>query len=788
MEFSETIACSFLYTLAHERHILRNVYYSFANINIFFKAVRGPCDEAGMLSHHPKVPLPVAPNATSARIDSVPSAQCAVCVLVFVSINRNRTRISPTLVHDITTKQSWRGMSGKQNDSHVVSSNPIVVRLSAWAISSIKMKRMTRSASSHKEKLETEPAIGIDLGTTYSCVAVVRNGKVEVIANEEGNFTTPSFVAFNEHERLIGDAAKQQVAANSANTIFDVKRLIGRSFSDPIVQADIQRWPFKVVDVDGLPKIEITYNGEMKQFSALEISAMILGRMKEVAESYLNTTVSNAVVTVPSYFNDLQRTATKSAAEIAGMTVKRILNEPTAAAIAYGLTNPSTSAQTILVFDLGGGTFDVSILKICENQYKVVASGGDTHLGGEDFDNLLMATLVTEFKRKSNVDLMGNAKALRKLRTACERAKRTLSTQMHAPIDIDSLANGIDFVTQITRARFNELCADLFRLTIKITENTLKDADLSCIDIDTIVLVGGSTRIPKIQQLLQDLFVGKEINRRINPDEAVAYGAAVQAAIIHGNADVNMEKLQLMEITPLTLGIAAIVRGSDHETMSPVIKRNTALPTFSTRLYTTLNKDQTNMAIKIIQGEHHLAEDNFKIGEFVIRGIPKAAARDEKVEITFSIDANGILNVTATSLSNCEARGTIAIENVCGNVTRAEVERMIGEAAKFREEDRTIAQYRSARSELEDYSNAIKKRFGGLDATINQKCNEILLWLKHYYSRPQIEELSQEKNELTALVSASAICKSENHDLEVVSSSSKSWLSRYPKNIDSRFE
>lgn len=619
-------------------------------------------------------------------------------------------------------------------------------------------------------KVTEGPAIGIDLGTTFSCVAVVRNDKVEVIANGDGNFITPSFVAFNEHERLIGDAAKQQVAANSMNTVFDVKRLIGRKFDDPIVQADMKRWPFKVVNVNNVPKIEIKYKGEVKLFSAVEVSAMVLGHMKEVAEAHLNMTVKNAVITVPAYFNDMQRKATKDAGIIAGLNVTRVINEPTAAAIAYGLSTRSKIAIKVLVYDLGGGTFDVSILNICGNKYEVIATGGDTHLGGEDFDSILMTAFAAEFKRKTTVDITGNQKALRKLRTACERAKRTLSMATHAPIDIDSLADGIDFVTHLTRARLNELCADLFRMTIKVVESTLKDADLQCKDIDTVVLVGGSTRIPKIQQLLQDLFAGKELNRTINPDEAVAYGAAVQAAIIHGNASKQMKKLKLSEVTPLTLGVAC---GYEPKIMRATIKRNTPLPVSRSRTHGTLCDDQTNMAIIVLQGEKYYARENFQIGEFVIEGIPKAAAGVEKVEITFTIDVDGILNVTAVSQSDRKIKAEITIENVSGNAMRTEMAKMIADAELFREQDRMVKLYRRVRSELEEYCYNVKTTRGSSNSVANQKCNEILSWLKSSHHL-EIEQFVQMKNELTMLIPLQDIKReyqddgSENDDDEDV--------------------
>lgn len=568
------------------------------------------------------------------------------------------------------------------------------------------------------------PAIGIDLGTTFSCVAVVRNGKVEVLANEQGNFTTPSVVAFDDLERLIGDAAKRQIAANPENTLFDVKRLIGRKFNDPLVRNDMQKWPFKIIDVNGVPKIEITYKGEIKRFTSEEISAMILGKMKNIAESYLNTAVKNAVITVPAYFNDLQRKAIRDAGTIAGLNVLSIINEPTAAAIAYGLENDTEVAKNVLVYDLGGGTFDVSILNIHNNVYEVKATGGDTHLGGEDFDNILMAMFTDEFKRKHNVDITGNKKALRKLRTACERAKRTLSSATRAPIDIDSLANGIDFVTRLTRAKFDELCADLFGLTIKVVKSTLKDAKMTCEDIDTVVLSGGSTRIPKIQQLLRELFDEIKINKTINPDEAVARGAAAKAAKIHGDASSDeIQNMQLLDVTPLTLGIST--KDNSERVMSRIIERNTPIPVCFSRVYQTSRDNQTKMTLKILQGEERLEKDNLLIRQSQFYGIPAAPARVEKATVTFAINADGILNVTAVSNSNSNVKCEITIENFFTGLSKAEIDRMVAEAGEYDEFDREMQQYLTAQEKLQQYCEEIKSEYGAGNGSVNDMCNKI---------------------------------------------------------------
>merc|ERR1712045_703755 len=410
--------------------------------------------------------------------------------------------------------------------------------------------------TSEKKMAQKKTAIGIDLGTTYSCVGVFQHGKVEIIANDQGNRTTPSYVAFTDTERLIGDAAKNQVAMNPTNTIFDAKRLIGRKYQDSTVQSDMKHWPFKVNNSGGKPRLQVEYKAEEKNFTPEEISAMVLTKMKETAESYLGQDVKDAVVTVPAYFNDSQRQATKDAGVIAGLNIIRIINEPTAAAIAYGLDKKKNEKESnVLIFDLGGGTFDVSILSIEGGIFEVKSTAGDTHLGGEDFDNRMVDHFVAEFKRKHKKDISGNKRALRRLRTACERAKRTLSASAQANIEIDSLFEGIDFYTSITRARFEELCSAKFKQTIKPVEDALRDAKLDKASIDEIVLVGGSTRIPKIQKLLQDFFNGKELNKTINPDEAVAYGAAVQAAILTGDTSEAVSDLLLLDVAPLSLGI-----------------------------------------------------------------------------------------------------------------------------------------------------------------------------------------------------------------------------------------
>lgn len=604
----------------------------------------------------------------------------------------------------------------------------------------------------------------IDLGTTYSCIGVWMNDRVEIIANDQGNRITPSYVSFSDSERLVGDAAKNQMLMDPCNTVFDAKRLIGRKWSDKTVQEDMKLWPFKVIQgPNDKPLIQVTWQGATKRFTPEEISAMVLTKMKTTAEDFLGTQIKDVVVTVPAYFSESQRAATKDAGTIAGLNVVRIINEPTAAALAYGIGQAKNAkSQCVLVIDCGGGTHDITLLSIDDGVFEVLSSFGLAHMGGEDFDNRMLQYFAEEFKRKHKSDLLTNKKAVRRLKAACERAKRSLSSATSATIELDSLHEGVDFYSNITRAKFEDLCGDLFRECISPIDKVLVDGKKSKGDVDEIILVGGSTRIPKLQQLIKDCFNGKELNRSVNADEAVAAGATVQAAILAGVQSEQTKDLLLLDVCPLSLGIEA-----NHGIMAKIIECNTTIPTKKSETFTTASDNQSTVEICIYEGERPMAKDNRLLGKFQLTDIPPAPRGTPKIEVVVEIDANGLVNVTATESASGK-KNNVTIKNENDRLSKEEVERMMAEAAKYKQQDEQLKAVLDARNSLEHTCYSAKSSLDGYGGNNSDKALDVgkkeqlikliednLAWLSDTAnSSVTVADCKQRQSELDKLLTA----------------------------------